>query len=140
MKIHSCKNVHIATTRGWEFRKSFRARSFVQTERLILPSRPPLQNLLRGLQLSFHPLSSPAWRGFAGESWASLARHEVPMIASSPGLGISALNGWDAGFAGKLCMNIHSCKNVHIATTRGWEFKKHRLGKLRLLATMRLLA
>ena len=33
MRKHSCKHVHIATTRGWEFRKSFRARSFVQTER-----------------------------------------------------------------------------------------------------------
>ena len=38
--------------------------------------------------------------GFAGVSWESLARHEVPMIASSPGLGTYALNGWDAGFAG----------------------------------------
>ena len=75
-----------------------------------------------GFSRSFGPVLR-LW-GFAGESWASLARHEVPMIASSPGLGISALNGWDAGFAGKLCMNIHSCKNVPIATTRGWEFKK----------------
>ena len=52
--------------------------------------------------------------GFCRFSWASLARHEVPMITGSPGLGTCAKLG-GCGLVGKLCMKIHSCKNVHNA-------------------------
>ena len=85
---------------------------------LIFALPPTLQKSLRGQpstfrSSSFHSFSS-SLAGFCRFSWASLARHEVPMITGSPGLGTCAKLG-GCGLVGKLCMKIHSCKNVHNA-------------------------